>query len=592
MIPHKARGGSRTAGLVYYLYGPGKRDEHLSPHLVAAWDDGVIASRDPGRVDGATVPALARLLDAPVDAMEGKRPKQHVYHVPVRLDPGDRELSDEEWNTVAREIMDAAGIAPKDNPARSCRWIAVRHADDHIHIVATLATAEGRQPNLRRDKPKMQARARELEERFGLRQLASGDKTAKQWPTQGELGKAERKGLAEAPRTTLQTRVREAAAGARDEGNFFARLSKAGIRVQQRTAPDGNVTGYSVALPGDRTREGRAIWYSGSRLAPDLSLPRVRERWAGRDGVTPKRPTTRAEAWQQAAVQVEQAATALSRAGDAEGAGIVSALGDVLTTYSADAPRMVRAEIKDAARAFERAARAPAATRASGQARKHLTDATQSLVLGGMMASAGSETAAAIALIHALFLAAIAAHRWHQARQYRMQAEGASTASWNLRAAVEMTRGAATGGPGGGPLSKSNTKGLRPGGEPEQAERCQAAVRDVVPEHAEAVLTDEAWPALAATIKTAEDAGYQPSKVLGEVVSQRELGSAESIAQVLTWRLQGRMRGDEAGRAGASVTKQPGAPEKRSTERSGTRRPEQRRPPQDMSEKRPRRPRR
>jgi len=30
--------GERVAGLVRYLYGPGRHNEHVDAHLVAAWD--------------------------------------------------------------------------------------------------------------------------------------------------------------------------------------------------------------------------------------------------------------------------------------------------------------------------------------------------------------------------------------------------------------------------------------------------------------------------------------------------------------------------------------------------------------------------
>ena len=29
--------GERVAGLIYYLFGPGRREEHIDPHLVAGW---------------------------------------------------------------------------------------------------------------------------------------------------------------------------------------------------------------------------------------------------------------------------------------------------------------------------------------------------------------------------------------------------------------------------------------------------------------------------------------------------------------------------------------------------------------------------
>jgi hypothetical protein len=31
--------GTRVAGLIWYLYGPGQREEHADPHLVAGWRD-------------------------------------------------------------------------------------------------------------------------------------------------------------------------------------------------------------------------------------------------------------------------------------------------------------------------------------------------------------------------------------------------------------------------------------------------------------------------------------------------------------------------------------------------------------------------
>jgi hypothetical protein len=45
MVP-KIRRGSRTHGVLVYLFGPGKRDEHTDAHLVGSWDG---FAPDPGR---------------------------------------------------------------------------------------------------------------------------------------------------------------------------------------------------------------------------------------------------------------------------------------------------------------------------------------------------------------------------------------------------------------------------------------------------------------------------------------------------------------------------------------------------------------
>lgn len=178
MVPDVST-GSDSRGLIVYLFGPGRRDEHTNPHIVAAWD--MAGAPDPGRDPAATYSQLARRLDHHVDLrtreLGGKKPPQHVWHCPVRTAPGDRYLTDTEWAEVARRVVHATGIAP-DGDERACRWIAVRHADDHIHIMATTVRADGRRPRTHQDGRRAQAECRRIETEYGLRRLKSGDLTA------------------------------------------------------------------------------------------------------------------------------------------------------------------------------------------------------------------------------------------------------------------------------------------------------------------------------------------------------------------------------------------------------------------------------
>ncbi|MCQ4081762.1 hypothetical protein NGB36_14385 [Streptomyces sp. RB6PN25] len=80
----------------------------------------------------------------------------------MRTAPGDRILSDDEWAQVARRILYASGVAPEGDE-RACRWIAVRHAPDHIHIVATLVRADRTRPRHRKDGIRAQAECRKIE---------------------------------------------------------------------------------------------------------------------------------------------------------------------------------------------------------------------------------------------------------------------------------------------------------------------------------------------------------------------------------------------------------------------------------------------
>jgi len=146
VIPSIHDRGSETIGLIHYLYGPGTKEEHIDPHLVAAFDP---LTPDPGRDPKATYEQLQRLLDQPVNALSaGKRPEKHVWHLSVRAAPEDPILSDEDWAAIARRMVAATGIAP-DGDKAACRWAAVRHADDHIHIIATLVRDDGRRPRQR-----------------------------------------------------------------------------------------------------------------------------------------------------------------------------------------------------------------------------------------------------------------------------------------------------------------------------------------------------------------------------------------------------------------------------------------------------------
>jgi hypothetical protein len=63
MIPNITRGGD-VRGVITYLVGTGRREEHVDPHLVAGSAEAVMLNE--GRtLDNADVGELARLLDEP-----------------------------------------------------------------------------------------------------------------------------------------------------------------------------------------------------------------------------------------------------------------------------------------------------------------------------------------------------------------------------------------------------------------------------------------------------------------------------------------------------------------------------------------------
>ncbi|WP_225848233.1 relaxase/mobilization nuclease domain-containing protein [Streptomyces sp. HPF1205] len=528
MVP-KIRRGSHTYGLLVYLYGPGRRDEHADPHLVGSWDG---FAPDPGRSTDpkAAMSRLAAGLDLRVKQAGTAAPAQHVWHCSVRIDPGDRHLSDAEWDTVARRLVTAVGLTPEGD-GDGCRWIAVRHAEDHIHIVATIVRGDLRRPRMNYDFKKAQAECRTIERELGLRQLKPGDGTAAKKPTSAERFKAERAGRAETPRETLREALRQALAGAADEQEFLTRVRDAGLRIKLRHAPSGDVLGYSVALRGDRNRAGEPVWFAGSTLAPDLSLPKIRNRLsAGAVAVadTPdamaSRPHESAPARQRhrAVGVAERAAVELASDGD-EAAALLPSIGELLDAAVQTTPFSTRADLREAARAFERATRSH--VRAERADNRALRAAARSIVNAGGALGRGEDGAATAMLLSTLVLATVAAARWHSARGHAQQAEAARQAATHLRSAYHQAVAA--------PLEalRHQARAL-----PEAQRRTyETLIRAALPRGTGRVIAHDA---LAATLAQSERRGHDPESLLRKAVAMRELDSAESIDDVLVWRLR------------------------------------------------------
>ncbi len=140
--------------------------------------------------------------------------------------------------------------------------VAVRHGDDHIHLVVMLAWQDGGKPGLSWDRYRVRAACIAAEERYGLRSTEPGDRTAPRGPSRAESEKVASRGLDEAPQVTLRRQVTTAAASAGSEEEFFAGPDQAGLLVRKRFSlkNSGQVTGYAVAFPGDTTKDGGPVW--------------------------------------------------------------------------------------------------------------------------------------------------------------------------------------------------------------------------------------------------------------------------------------------------------------------------------------------
>ena len=183
-----------------------------------------------------------------------------MWHCSVRAAPEDRVLSDAEWAQVAAQIMHRTRLALEGDDL-GVRWVAVRHAADHVHLVATLARQDGTRPKIWNDFYRVREACLEAERRFGLRRTAPGDRTAARRATRAETEQAARRGWGEPPRATLRREVCTAAAAAATEQEFLTHLRQAGVLVRLRHSITNpvEVTGYAVGLLQHTARDGGVI---------------------------------------------------------------------------------------------------------------------------------------------------------------------------------------------------------------------------------------------------------------------------------------------------------------------------------------------
>lgn len=156
--------GVRVQGLLRYLYGPGANGEHHDPRIVAGFGDAADMEPVVGPDGRRDFRHLEGLLTQPLALLGDRNYRKPVWHCAVRAAPEDPVLADEQWAQIAAEIMKRTGLAPAGD-VDAVRWIAVRHAGDHVHIVATLARPDGIRPEVWNDGYRVRDACRAVEAR-------------------------------------------------------------------------------------------------------------------------------------------------------------------------------------------------------------------------------------------------------------------------------------------------------------------------------------------------------------------------------------------------------------------------------------------
>lgn len=275
VIAKKTR-GDRMTGLIRYLFGPGRHEEHRDPRLVAGWEP----VPGDGRLTAGQLRGLVEDLDAPRRLHGTQVAGGYVWQCSLRNAADDRVLTDAEWAQVARAAIGELGFAA------GCRWVAVRHAEDHIHLAVSLVRDDGRVARTWNDQRVLSRVCAAAERRHGLVVRAQRGGAGMPGLSRAEHERAVRNPGAPPERVALARQVRAAATAATDEADFVRRARAAGLLLSPRWAASGKqeVTGYRVAARADRSSP--LLWFGGGRLAPDLTLPRLRSRWPTNDHQT------------------------------------------------------------------------------------------------------------------------------------------------------------------------------------------------------------------------------------------------------------------------------------------------------------------
>ncbi len=324
--------GKDAAGLMRYGFGKGTQNEHTNPHLVAGssgllaeWG-GPLSVKDAAQL-GRVVEASWRLKYCEELAMAGVGPSGgpqgevsgvgstppaagHVFHAAMSIHADDPALTDAQWQMVATEFVDGMGFTA-GGPGVGCTWVAFHHGtsengNDHIHVVVNLVNEDGGWANTSFSKKESQRVRREIEARHDFLQPLHDAVVTDERQRDGrepvglpgyERGESRRASQREAAGSTqvdpdrvlLQRVVRGAAQAALTEEEFVYAVLEAGVDIEPRWAAGGRdeVVGYSVQVPIPQgvTPAGvdERVRYGGKKLAPDLTLGKMRPAWAANE---------------------------------------------------------------------------------------------------------------------------------------------------------------------------------------------------------------------------------------------------------------------------------------------------------------------
>jgi hypothetical protein len=113
-MPNVVR-GDRMGGLMVYLVGPGRHNEHTEPHLVAG-DSAMMTWHDDNELSRDDALVVARHLDRPQRAHEVVVKGGHVWHCSLSLRAEEGQLTDDTWGKSSGRLCPRWGSVTPGAP--------------------------------------------------------------------------------------------------------------------------------------------------------------------------------------------------------------------------------------------------------------------------------------------------------------------------------------------------------------------------------------------------------------------------------------------------------------------------------------------
>ncbi len=231
-----------------------------------------------------------RELATEFGGLRGRNTQQSrpVYHCSLRLPPGER-LTEEQWAAFSRDYLERMGFT-------NTLYVVVRHAEDHVHIIASRVRFDGKTISNHDDRPRSNKVVHELERVYGLSHAIDPERmrdegvgqsrVSRPQVSRDEVGLAERLGEVP-PKLLLAARIDEAIArGDGTRAGFDRALAGVGVVAHWNIASTGRVSGASYELADYQGAMQPIV--KGSQIGKDYSWMRLErrleERAHGQDG--------------------------------------------------------------------------------------------------------------------------------------------------------------------------------------------------------------------------------------------------------------------------------------------------------------------